>query len=280
MFIYLCLCVYFVVENPVLVIPVLTAIPCLVSLHLNLMNKSAKFPDLWLLTFSGRDGNNGIVVLQVLKCTSLSPQPLLEELRIGWFGFLWQFTLLFSHIFNIFGNFSFTFCLNLLALFVADIFFFLTALVLPLRVDLQNAVTSHCFKNFHNWTKLNLSSTSVWLPGFSLWLSKYWFHSFTQFDQNILSCYCVAGNLWNTQDVEMNKSWCLESNSLVGCCFCSVLKSCPTLCNPTHCSMLGFLVLHYLPGIAQTSCPLIQWCHPMISSSITPSPSALNLSQH
>lgn len=158
MFIYLCLCVYFVVENPVLVIPILTAIPCLVSLHLNLMNKSAKFSDLWLLIFSGRDGNNGIVALQVLKCTSLSPQPLLEELRIGWFGFLWQFTLLFSHIFNIFGNFSFTFCLNLLALFVADVFFFLTTLVLPLRVDLQNAVTSHYFKNFHNWTKLNLCS--------------------------------------------------------------------------------------------------------------------------
>ena len=37
-----CVCVHFVVENPVLVIPVLTAIPSLVSLHLNLMNKSVK----------------------------------------------------------------------------------------------------------------------------------------------------------------------------------------------------------------------------------------------
>lgn len=158
MFMYLYLCVHFAVENSVLVIPILTAIPCLVPLHLNLMNKSVKFSDLWLLIFSGRDWNNGIAVLQILKCTSLSPRPLLEELRIGWFGFLWQFTFLFSLIFNIFGNFSFTFCLNLLAPFVAEVFFFLTILVLPLRVDLQNAVTSHYFKNFHNWTKLNLCS--------------------------------------------------------------------------------------------------------------------------
>ena len=154
-----CVCVHFVVENPVLVIPVLTAIPSLVSLHLNLMNKSVKLSDLWLLIFSGRDWNNGIVVLQVLKCTSLSPQSLLEELRIGWFGFLWQFTLIFSHIFNIFGNFSFTFCLKLLVLFsVAEVFFFLTTLVLPLELTCRTQSHHIYFKNFHNWTNLNLCS--------------------------------------------------------------------------------------------------------------------------
>ena len=31
---------------------------------------------------------------------------------------------------------------------------------------------------------------------------------------------------------------------------CSVTKSCPTLCDPVDCSMLGFPVLHYLPGFA------------------------------
>ena len=34
------------------------------------------------------------------------------------------------------------------------------------------------------------------------------------------------------------------------------------------------------PGICSNSCPLSQWCHPTISSSITPSTLALNLSQH
>ena len=32
--------------------------------------------------------------------------------------------------------------------------------------------------------------------------------------------------------------------------------------------------------VCSNSCPLNQWCHPTISSSVTPSPSALNLSQH
>ena len=34
------------------------------------------------------------------------------------------------------------------------------------------------------------------------------------------------------------------------------------------------------PGACSNSCPLNQWCHPTISSSVAPSPPALNLSQH
>ena len=34
------------------------------------------------------------------------------------------------------------------------------------------------------------------------------------------------------------------------------------------------------PGACSNSCPLSQWCHPTISSSVTPSPPALNLSQN
>ena len=34
------------------------------------------------------------------------------------------------------------------------------------------------------------------------------------------------------------------------------------------------------PGVYSNSCPLSRWCHPTISSSVTPSPPALNLSQH
>ena len=53
------------------------------------------------------------------------------------------------------------------------------------------------------------------------------------------------------------------------CCRCSVAKLCPTLCGPMDCSMRGSLVLHYLPELVQ-SCPLSQWCHLTISSSVTP----------
>ena len=34
------------------------------------------------------------------------------------------------------------------------------------------------------------------------------------------------------------------------------------------------------PGVCWNPCPLCRWCHPTISSSITPSPPAFNLSQH
>ena len=53
------------------------------------------------------------------------------------------------------------------------------------------------------------------------------------------------------------------------CCCCSVTQSYLTLCDSMDCSMLGFLVLHHLPELAH-SCPLSRWCHPTISSSVTP----------
>ena len=49
----------------------------------------------------------------------------------------------------------------------------------------------------------------------------------------------------------------------------SVTKSCLTLCYPVNCSTPGFLVPHHLP------CPLGCWCHPTISSSVTPFSSCL-----
>ena len=51
---------------------------------------------------------------------------------------------------------------------------------------------------------------------------------------------------------------------------CSVLKSCPNLCDPTNYSMPGFPVLHCLPEFCSNSCPLSRWCHPTISSSVAP----------
>ena len=35
------------------------------------------------------------------------------------------------------------------------------------------------------------------------------------------------------------------------CCSCSVAKLCPNLCDPMDCSMLGFLVSHYLLEFTQ-----------------------------
>ena len=62
--------------------------------------------------------------------------------------------------------------------------------------------------------------------------------------------------------------------------FSSVAQLCPTLCDPMDCSMPDFPVLHYLPELAHTHVhwvsDAIQPSHPLLS----PSPPALNLSQH
>ena len=64
------------------------------------------------------------------------------------------------------------------------------------------------------------------------------------------------------------------------CCWCSITKSCPTLCDPLDCNMPDFPVLPYLLEFAQTHVPgvsdAIQPSHPLSS----PSPPAFNLSQH
>ena len=67
---------------------------------------------------------------------------------------------------------------------------------------------------------------------------------------------------------------------IYSCYCCSVAQSCPTLCDPMDCSILGFPVLHHLPELAQTHvhrvCDAIQPSHPLSS----PSPPAFNLFQH
>ena len=51
---------------------------------------------------------------------------------------------------------------------------------------------------------------------------------------------------------------------------CSVTKLCLILCDPMDCRTPGFPVLHYIPNVCSNSCPLCRWCHPTISSSVTP----------
>ena len=50
----------------------------------------------------------------------------------------------------------------------------------------------------------------------------------------------------------------------------SVAQSCPILSDPMNRSMPGLPVHHQLPEFTQNSCPLSQWCHPTISSSVVP----------
>ena len=77
---------------------------------------------------------------------------------------------------------------------------------------------------------------------------------------------------------------CLElvmpSNPLILCCYCSVTKSCPPLCNSVSRSMPGFPVHHQLPEPTQTHVHQIsdasQPSHPLSS----PSPPTFILSQH
>ena len=62
--------------------------------------------------------------------------------------------------------------------------------------------------------------------------------------------------------------------------FSSVIQLCPSLCNPINCSTPGLPVHHQLPESTQTHVhrvgDFIQPSHPLLS----PSPPALNLSQH
>ena len=52
-------------------------------------------------------------------------------------------------------------------------------------------------------------------------------------------------------------------------CWCPVL-SCLTLWDPMDCSTPGLPCPSQTPGAYSDSCPLHWWCHPTISSSVTP----------
>ena len=51
-------------------------------------------------------------------------------------------------------------------------------------------------------------------------------------------------------EFQINNRYNLNMFQILPCC-CSVIKSCPTICNPMNCTMPGFPVHHYLPEFAQ-----------------------------
>ena len=57
---------------------------------------------------------------------------------------------------------------------------------------------------------------------------------------------------------------------LYWCCCCSVAKSCLTLCDSMNCSTPDRDSPSLFPWVCLNSCPLNQWCHPTISSSVAP----------
>ena len=75
----------------------------------------------------------------------------------------------------------------------------------------------------------------------------------------------------------MSPAWQMDSlplshqgSLILWCCCYPVTKSCPTLCNPTDCSMPGFPVLHYLLEFSQTNVHWIGDAIQPISSSVAP----------
>ena len=59
------------------------------------------------------------------------------------------------------------------------------------------------------------------------------------------------------------------------CCSCSVAKSYLILCDPRGLQHARLPCPSLSPGVCSNSCPLSQWCHPTISSSVVPFSSCL-----
>ena len=52
------------------------------------------------------------------------------------------------------------------------------------------------------------------------------------------------------------------------CCYCCSVKLCLTLCDPHGLPHARLPYPSSSPGVCPSSCPLSQWCHPTISSSV------------
>ena len=89
--------------------------------------------------------------------------------------------------------------------------------------------------------------------------------------------------LWNSGRPPTNKKWGTQKGFVprmapFDLCFCSVTKSCLTICDPMSYITPGFPVLHYLPECAQTH---VHWVGDAIQLShlLLPTSSVLSLPQ-
>ena len=72
---------------------------------------------------------------------------------------------------------------------------------------------------------------------------------------------------WSFLKKNKNSAAIWSNNHTAGhCCCFSVPQSCRTLCNPMDCNKLP--CPSPPPAACLNSCPLNQWCHPTISSSV------------
>ena len=82
--------------------------------------------------------------------------------------------------------------------------------------------------------------------------------------------YCIIATIWHSGKSKLSDQ------------IRSVAQSCPTLCNPTNCSMPGFPVHHQLPEFTETHVQpvsdAIQPSHPLSSPSpLAPNPSSIRV---
>ena len=77
-------------------------------------------------------------------------------------------------------------------------------------------------------------------------------------------------HFFNGQFVPFIFLTCLSIFDFLSVQFSSVAQSYPTLCNPMNCSSPRPPCPSPTPGVHPNSCPLSQWCHPTISSSVVP----------
>ena len=136
----------------------------------------------------------------------------------------------------------------------------------------------------HSWQNLipiGINHTSQWqLLTISRLLTPFMYRdnilsTTGTFQERILDWAAVSFSRGSSRPREQTLNSCV---SWIGCCGPSVTQSYLTLCNFMNCSTPGFPVLHYLLELTQIHAHW--WCHPIISFSLVPSPSAFNLSQH
>ena len=147
-------------------------------------------------------------------------------------------------------------------------YFFLLQALSPWRAGpshcLVQSLGCYCFAQEMVPEKPQLESAS-WGSQSELWLS---------------NSEWVSWFLWSPRASSIQNALCLGSRKLNNyCCCCSVAKSC-LLSAPTNCNMPSFPVCRYLPELAQTH---VHWVGDAIQPSCprsSPSPPALNLSQH